>query len=353
MKSQRPKILLLLIALVMIIVAARTVVMNSETVQDAIIERALARQLAAAATSYGGDNLEVVFCGVGSPMGQGGAQSCIAVFAGDKFFIVDTGARSADQIARLGLPIQRLDGVLLTHFHSDHIADLGEVHLASWVRGRDAKLPVYGGPGVGQVVDGFNLSYGQDYQYRTGHHGEDLVPSKNAGLVAREIAPDSVIYDKDGLQISAITVAHAPIEPAYAYRFDYAGRSVLISGDTIKDDNLIAAAQNVDVLIHEVLQPDMVNAVIGSLNDVGQRNLARLLHDTLDYHTTPVEAAQAANQADADLLVFYHYAPVPRNALMRRMFLRGVDDVRDDGVLLATEGTHISLPTGSTAIHHN
>ena len=353
MKKQPPKILIILIALVILVLTGRAVVMNSTSVQNFIVERALAAQFSAAGRALGGDNLDIVFCGVGSPMGQGGAQSCIGVFAGDKFFLVDSGARSADQTGRLGFPMQRLDGVLLTHFHSDHIADLGEMHLASWVRGRAGKLPVYGGPGVSQVVDGFNLSYGQDYTYRTGHHGEEFVPSKNAGLVAQQIVPDSVIYDKDGLQISVITVTHPPIEPAYGYRFDYGGRSVLISGDTTKDDNLIGAAQNVDVLIHEVLQPELVGAAIKALKEADQTNLSKILHDTLDYHTTPVEAAQAANAANAALLVFYHYAPVPRNALMRRMFLRGVSDIRPDGVLLATEGTHISLPTGSNTIHHD
>lgn len=352
MKKRPPIFVIGLIGLMILLLSGRAVVMNSTSVQDFIVERALAAQFNAAGRVLGGDNLDVVFCGVASPMGQGGAQSCIAVFAGDKFFLVDTGARSADQTARLGFPMQRLDAVLLTHFHSDHIADLGEMHLASWVRGRSGKLPVYGGPGVSQVVDGFNLSYGQDYEYRTDHHGEDFVPSKNAGLVAQQIVPDSVIYDKDGLQISVITVTHPPIEPAYAYRFDYGGRSVLISGDTTKNDNLIGAAQNVDVLIHEVLQPELVAAAIRALKDNGQADLSKILHDTLDYHTTPVEAAQSANAANAGLLVFYHYAPVPRNALMRRMFLRGVSDIRPDGVLLATEGTHISLPTGASVIHH-
>ena len=155
MKKQPPKILIILIALVILVLTGRAVVMNSTSVQNFIVERALAAQFSAAGRALGGDNLDIVFCGVGSPMGQGGAQSCIGVFAGDKFFLVDSGARSADQTGRLGFPMQRLDGVLLTHFHSDHIADLGEMHLASWVRGRAGKLPVYGGPGVSQVVDGF------------------------------------------------------------------------------------------------------------------------------------------------------------------------------------------------------
>ena len=348
--KQVQKLVLVTIGIFIVIIAARALVFNNPKLQDAIIERALAARLGAAQADFGGSNLEIVFCGTASPMGQGGAQSCIAVFAGDKFFLVDTGARSADMAAQLGLPMGRLNGVLLTHFHSDHIAALGEMHLASWVRGRDGKLPVFGGPGVAQVVDGFNMAYGQDYTYRTGHHGEAFVPSKNAGLVARQVTPDSVIFDEGGLQISAITVSHPPIEPALGYRFDYGGRSILISGDTKKDANLIGAAQNVDVLIHEVLQPDMVEAAVRAISNAGQETLAKIISDTLDYHTTPVEAAEAANAAEADLLVFYHYAPVPQNGLMRHMFMRGVDAIRPSGVLAAEDGTHLVLPIGSDAI---
>ena len=327
-------------------------VLNNGAVQDRLVKQALAARLAAPQASFCGETIDIVFCGTGSPMGgaglRGTAQSCVAVFAGDKFFLVDVGARSADKTAELGLPMERLDGVLLTHFHSDHIAALGEMHLASWVRGRPEKLSVYGGPGVAQVVDGFNLAYGQDYTYRTAHHGEDYVPSNTAGLVSKTIAGDGVFYDQDGLKISAITVSHAPIEPALAYRFDYQGRSVVISGDTIKDYNLIAASQKVDILIHEVLQPQLVETVVGGLAENGQEKLAKIIEDTLNYHTTPVEAAEAANEAEAALLVFYHYAPVPQNAIMDRIFMRGVADIRPQGTLSAQDGTTITITPDKT-----
>ncbi len=324
--------------------------MNNTAMQDRFVERALAARLGATPSSFGGDNLDVVFCGTASPMGQGGAQSCVAVFAGDKFFLVDTGARSADMAVALGLPMGRLDGVFLTHFHSDHIAALGEMHLNSWVRGRPHKLDVYGGFGVAQVVDGFNMAYGQDYTYRTGHHGEEIVPSKNAGLVARTVGADRVIYNRDGVKVTSFTVTHPPIEPAYGYRFDYQGRSVLISGDTTKNDNLIKAAQNVDVLIHEVLQDEMVEATAKAIKQAGLDALSQLITDTLDYHTTPVQAAQVAEAANAKLLAFYHYAPVPQNGLMDRIFMRGVSDVRPDGVLAARDGTRITLPLNTTDV---
>ncbi|MEC7163355.1 MAG: MBL fold metallo-hydrolase, partial [Pseudomonadota bacterium] len=111
---------------------------NSEALQDRLVAVGVQNNVAAGLVDgWGGDNLEVAFCGTASPMGNGPrAQQCVAVFAGDKFFIVDAGARSAARANEIGLPMGRLSGVLLTHFHSDHISALGEMHLASWVRGR-------------------------------------------------------------------------------------------------------------------------------------------------------------------------------------------------------------------------
>lgn len=346
------------LVLVVIAIGFYAVLMNNAALQNSLFKRAIDMRLVGTQDQFGGDKLDVLFCGTASPMGVGRAQQCVAVLAGDKFFIIDTGARSAEVAGALGLPMGRLNGVLLTHFHSDHIAALGEMHLVSWVRGRPEKLAVYGGSGIAKVVDGFNMVYGQDYQYRTVHHGADIMPPRTAGLVARMINPQAgkseIIYhddsQTDGLTISAFIVPHPPIEPAYGYRFDYRGRSVVISGDTARSDNLVRAAKGADVLVHEVLQPDMVRLTSQALAETGQNNLSQLLLDTLTYHTTPREAAEVANKAGAELLVFSHYAPVPQNRLMERMFARGAHEVRPEGVFLARDGSHISLPVGSDAI---
>lgn len=326
------------------------VLFNHEGLQDRVVRNAVNNTVASQpADTFGRDGIDVVFCGTASPMGGGDrAQQCIAVFAGSHFFIVDAGARSASVAAALGLPLARLDGVMLTHFHSDHIAALGELHLASWARGRPSKLDVYGGPGVARITGGFNTAYGQDYVYRTEHHGVDFMPPENAGLVTREIAmPQSgraVIFEDDGLTVSAFTVSHDPVHPAYGIRFDYRGRSVVVSGDTSKDPNVARVAKDSDVLIHEVLQPELVNMLADALAANGAPKIGKILRDTLTYHTTPVEAAEIAVDAGAEMLVFTHFAPVPQNRLMKRYYLRGVEAVRPSGAVLAHDGMHIHVP---------
>lgn len=356
LQKQIAFIVAVLVALPVLFVVA---VFNNEALQNRLAKRALDTTIQgqfARSQSYGGDNLDVVFCGTASPMGASDrAQQCIAVLAGDRFFIVDTGARSAAKAGAAGLPLGNLDGVLLTHFHSDHISALGEFHLQSWAQGRSQKLNVYGGPGVEQVVDGFNLAYGQDYIYRTEHHGEAFMPSSVAGLKAKPFGVPASgtieIYNQDGLVIKAFRVPHEPVRPAVGYRFDYKGRSVSISGDASKSLAVAEASKGVDVLIHEVLQPELVKLTSDRLKAFGNERLGGIVFDTLDYHTSPVEAAEIANFAGASLLVFTHFAPPPANALVERIFLRGVHESREEGAVLADDGMHIRLPLGNREIN--
>lgn len=358
MTSLKKYILRSLIALVVIGIVAIAALITIPGLQDRVVTRALTQRIAAQmdrAAAYGGNNLDIVFCGTASPMGAGErAQQCIAILAGDRFFIVDSGARSTAVAGAAALPLGNLQGVLLTHFHSDHISSLGELHLASWAQGRPTRLPVYGGPGVEQIVDGFNLAYGQDYKYRTEHHGEGAMPSQTAGLEARSFAvPDSglaEIYNDGELVISVFAVPHEPVRPALGYRFDYRGRSVVISGDTSKSEAVINAAQNSDILIHEVLQPDLVAETSRVLSEAGRTNLGKIVIDTLDYHTTPVEAAQIADLANTKLLVFTHLAPSPGNALVERIFMRGIEAPRAASTVIAHDGMFIRLPVGSDKI---
>ena len=305
----------------------------------------------------GGDNLDIVFCGTASPMGGADrAQSCIAVLAGPHFYLIDAGPRAASRLGLLGLPLGRLDGIMLTHFHSDHIGGLGEIHLLSWVAGRKGRLSVYGGPGVENVVTGFNESYGLDYIYRSEHHGTDLLNPQDAGMRPRliEMEGDSAqVVAQDGLSIRALRVVHEPIAPAYGYVISWRGRTVVISGDTVKLESVGAASRDADVLIHEALAPDLVERMARALNKAGNLRLARVLRDTLDYHTTPKEAAELANDANVRLLVLSHLAPTPANRLVERAFLREaakLRSVRSGELMLAYDGLHLRLPADSRAI---
>jgi len=353
--------LAIVIGLVAIATAGAALVFNP-SVQLRIFERAATRMSAAPNTApLADDALRVAVCGSSAPLPSAArAKACVAVFAGGRFYVVDAGPESVENLSLWGIPMSEIGGVLLTHFHSDHIGDLGELQLQTWAGGRRAPLPVYGGPGVEEVVDGFNRAYRLDQGYRTTHHGEAVMPSAAWGLVARRVDLDGppspakdrskVFYDDGKLRITAIEVDHAPIEPAYAYRFDYAGRSVVITGDLKNHRPLIAAAKNADLLVSEAISRTMTAALERASQNAGRGNTAAIMHDVQDYHISPEEAAGIANAAGVKLLAFYHLLPAPDSFLTRRLFAAGLDDVRPGGWTLADDGSLYTLPIGSQEI---
>lgn len=292
--------------------------------------------------------LSVLLCGTDAPLPDPNrAGACTIIAAGDDLYVVDSGLGSVSRLLVWQVPLQKVRGVFLTHFHSDHIAELGELRLQTWVAGRRAPLKVYGPPGVEDVVEGFNKAYSHDADYRTAHHGEKFLPREDVDLVPVVIPMTGATAQAlraNGLNVTAIRVHHGPVKPAYGYRFDYAGRSVTISGDTSYYEPLAKAARDSDVLVHEAQS----NVLVGILGEVlmkaGRARTAKIMHDIPSYHTTPVEAAKIANEAHAKLLIFTHINPPLLAGFAERAFLSGVSDVRPTGWILGHDGMLVRLP---------
>jgi ribonuclease Z len=344
------RIVLAFLALVVVGALAVFVGLRIPAVQDRLFELALSRLSGSSDAHFDDGALRVLFCGTSSPLPHPSrAKACVAVFAGKEFWVVDTGPGSWNSAALARIDASRIGGVLLTHFHSDHIGELGEWNLQSWVAGRPGPLPVYGGPGVERVVAGFSEAYALDSGYRTAHHGADFLPPEAGKMEAHPVEP-GVIFDQDGLRITAFAVPHKPVVPAYGYRFDYRGRSVVVSGDTTESKELVAASRDADVLAHEELTPAMIAKIGQIMTANGRPRAAKIMADIPDYHTDPVVAAKEANEANVRLLVFYHLLPPPQTGWMEQMLMRGVDAVRPSGWLVADDGTLIELPPDSKEI---
>lgn len=332
------------------------------SVQQALFDRGARQRSATINTSpLADDAMRVAICGSSAPLpSEHRAKTCAAVFAGGKFYVVDSGPESTENLVLWGIPLSAIGGVLLTHFHSDHIGDLGELNLQTWAGGRPAPLPVYGGPGIEDIVAGFNHAYRLDQGYRTAHHTGRVMPAATWPMIPRRIELDGestpaknrtgLVLDEGGLRITAIEVDHTPIAPAYAYRFDYKGRSVVITGDLKFHAPLATAARGADVLVSEAIAPSMTRALGKGANEAGRDRTAAIMHDIEDYHVTPEQAAQLANEAQVKLLAFYHLLPAPDGFLTRRLFAQGVSEIRGRDWTIADDGTLYTLPIGSTQI---
>ncbi len=302
------------------------------------------------------DGLNVILCGAGSPLPDPTrAGPCAIIQAGDQMLVIDAGSGSPRNFGPMGLPAGAVDAVFLTHFHSDHIDGLGELMLQRWAgAGHDQPLPVYGPPGVEDIVNGYNQVYRVDVGYRVAHHGEQVMPPGGAGGEAHPFAmpgPEGVIvYQEGGLQVTAFPVDHTPIKPALGYRFDYQGRSVLITGDTIATPTLDTFAKGVDVLVSEGLAPELVGVIASAARSVGNERVAHIMDDILDYHISPVQAAEIAQRAGAGYLLFTHIVPPLPVKPLESIFLKGVSDVYAGRTQVGRDGTWLHLPVGSDAI---
>ena len=318
------------------------------------VDQGMANQLVASVP----DGLHVGLCGSGSPMPDSTRSGpCVLVIAGHHVFVVDAGEGGPRTLALMGMQPALIEGVLLTHFHSDHIGGLGELLLQRWATGSHAdQMPVYGPQGVDTVVAGFNSAYRLDTGYRVAHHGAATVPPSGAGGIARPftIAEGSdaaqIVLQMDGLTITAFPVDHTPIFPAVGYRFDYGGRSIVISGDTAPSHSLVKAATGVDVLFHEGLQVTMVAEMNAAAVRNGRSAMAKITHDIPSYHTTPEDAARLATQAGVKALVFYHTIPPLPVSYLNAAFLGDARTLYTGPVTVSTDGLLITLPSGTTAI---
>jgi ribonuclease Z len=328
-------------------------------IATALMGRAARTGLATDTVAELRDGLHVAFCGAGSPFPDPTRSGpCIAVIAGRTLVVVDAGAGGVRNLQRMGIRAGGIAAVLLTHFHSDHIDGLGELALQRWIGAAHAEpLPVYGPTGVEEVVAGFNQAYRADSGYRTAHHGERIAPPAGAGMRAMPFtvagSGQQEIWNARGLRITAFSVAHAPVHPAVGYRFEYGGRALVISGDTRRADAVADAARGADLLLHEALDATLLARLTAAAEAAGRHDLAQITRDIVDYHTSPVAAAEVAATAQVDALVLYHVVPPLLVPGAETAFLRGVGDAFHGTVAVARDGTQLSLPADSDMIERS
>lgn len=333
------------IVLAVVLAAAWLFFTETRTGQDLLLQRmATAAPSQTPVTEF--DGLRVFMCGTSSALISARAQACVAVTAGDSLYIVDAGTGSNATMVLAGESLQHLQGILLTHFHSDHIAGLADFNLTSWVVGRDGPLQVMGPPGVERVVAGFNEAFALDRQYRVTHHGADLLHPE-VGLLEAVPISAGVVAEHAGLRITAFPVDHAPVEPAFGYRFDYGGRSLVVSGDTVVTGTLQTAAQDADLLLMDALSLPIVQTLEAAVQQRGNDRQAKVLLDIQDYHAAAGDLAVLAQSAGVGMLGLYHLVPAPQNYLLEQIFER---DLPDDAVM-TTDGMVFELPRDDEAIH--
>ncbi len=295
------------------------------------------------------DAITVVLCGTGSPMPSKRTQSCTAVFVGGQFLVFDVGDGAARSMEALNLPVAHIQGMFLTHFHSDHFADLGEAIDRSWVNGRHEPLSIYGPQGITEIVNGFLAAYQKEYGYRTAHHGPEIMPPQYAGAIPYEFeAPvddDPVeVYNHNGVIVKAFKVNHPPVIPAVGYRIEYAGKLVVITGDTTATDTLITNSRNADLLVSEVMNMDIIRQIEVASRRGGFDHNAHIMHDIREYHMDVSDVGNIAQQAQVKRLALTHLIPpLDNDVQVNRFFKQPIQKLYHGEIFVGKDGMRIVI----------
>ena len=243
------------------------------------------------------DEIRVTLLGTGSPnpvMNRFGPS--VLIQAGGKNLLVDSGRGVTQRIVQSGLKLGDIHAVFLTHLHSDHINGIPDLWLTGWLEAnyaqRQGPFRLYGPKGSKNLMDQLAKAYEWDISARIAD--QNLNPN-NIKSDVTEIT-QGVIFDQGGVKVTAFDVDHGELlKPAFGYRIDFAGNSVVLSGDTKFNENLIQYATGTDLLIHQVaaVRPELLANPIFKV--------------ILDHHTKPDEAGIVFSRVKPKLAVYYHF----------------------------------------------
>jgi ribonuclease BN (tRNA processing enzyme) len=216
-------------------------------------------------------------------------------------YVVDCGDGVARQLVLAGVPPPALRHVFITHHHSDHNADYGNLLLLAWASGLATRVDAWGPPPLEKMTRLFLELNAYDIDTRTRDEGR---PPLGPLVHAHELRNGGLVMRDEHVTVTSTLVEHPPVTPAFAYRFDAADRSIVISGDTARSDNLVRLARGADVLVHEALWAPAVDRLVAQ-----DPNAATLKKHLLASHTTAEDCGRVADAAGVRTLVLSHFVP--------------------------------------------
>ena len=238
--------------------------------------------------------LRVVILGSGTPrLDIDRFSQSILVEAGDERLLFDTGRGTAIRLSQMNVNLSSIDNIFFTHLHSDHIVGFPDVLMTGWVYQREKTLNIFGPSGTKNFVDNIKDAFNEDIKIRLEKPEELKMPGLKTYV--KEIS-DGLVYKSKNVEVHAINVDHGGgVEHAYGYKINYKDKSVVISGDTNYSEELVNAANDVDILIHEIAAAPL--SLI---------NKSEKVRGIMNYHTTPEELSKIINQTKAKFTVLNH-----------------------------------------------
>jgi ribonuclease BN (tRNA processing enzyme) len=257
--------------------------------------------LAPVAARQGGTKLILLGTGGGPRPRKTSSGSAQVIVSNGLAYVIDCGDGVARQLAFAGVPLSSLRHIFITHQHSDHTADYGNLILLAWTAGLNSRVDTWGPPPLARMTQLFFEMNASDVDIRVANEGRPPL----APLVhVHEFRLGGTVMSDQTMTVTAALVDHPPVVPAFAYRFDARDRSFVISGDTAPSRNLVKLAAGADVLVHSVMYPPAIDRLAARVP-----NAAALKASILAHQTSVEEAGRVAQQAGVKTLVLSHFVP--------------------------------------------
>jgi ribonuclease BN (tRNA processing enzyme) len=241
------------------------------------------------------------------------SQPAQVILVNDTPYVVDCGNGVARQLVLAGVSLPKLRHIFITHHHSDHNADYGNLIWLSWASGLRTRVDTWGPPPLEKMTTLFFEMNSFDIRTRIADEGR---PPLAPLIQVHELSHSGSVMQDENVKVTAALVHHPPVVPAFGYRFDARDRSIVISGDTAPSDNLIKLAHGADVLVHEALYVPGVDRLVA-----GVPNATSLKQSITSHHTTAEDAGRVAQAAGVKMLVLSHFVPAEDPAVTDRIWI--------------------------------
>ncbi len=239
------------------------------------------------------------------------SQPAQVIVVDDTPYLIDCGFGVGRQWVLAGLRLTQLRTIFVTHHHSDHNGDYGNLLHQAWLSGLSQPVDTYAPPPIAEMTEHFLRLNAYDIEIRTRDEGR---PELTPLLRSHTLRDPGVVFEDPRVRVTAAVVHHPPVEPSFAYRFDAADRSIVISGDTTPCKSLVRLAEGADVLVHEVMYEPALPRV---------PNATRVREHLLASHTRLEDVGRIATAAGVRTLVLSHLVPADNAELSDDIWLQG------------------------------
>jgi ribonuclease BN (tRNA processing enzyme) len=260
---------------------------------------------------------------------KGSSAPAQVLISNDAAYVIDCGDGVARQLVIAGVSLTQIRSIFITHHHSDHNADYGNLILLAWTAGLRSRVDTWGPPPLQRMTELFFELNSYDIDTRIADEGR--VPLQPL-VHAHELSKGGIVTQDENVKVTSALVHHPPVTPAFAYRFDTADRSIVISGDTAPTKSLVELAQGADVLVHEALFVPGVDRMVARVP-----NAPALRRSILSHHTSAEDAGRVAQEASVKRLVLSHLVPADDPQISERIWIDAARKHFDGEIVVAKD----------------